>query len=292
MKRVLTYVTVLAVLLTLFSVRAGAMGETYTYREENGKAVITGICDIADGNLLFPSAIDGLEVTAIDDWAFSGIAGLYSVYIPGSIAKIGDGAFSGCKGLNSVTLENGVSLVGWDAFSDCVSLTDITLPGSVKTVGGFAFSGCRSLAAITLSHGTARINNFAFENCTSLVSVFLPDSVEEIGLSAFDSCDKLSDIYYGSDKTGKKNMAILESNRAVFGAAWHYNYSSGGVLAGDINGDGSLNNKDLTRLFQYLSDWNVYAVGDALDVNGDGAVNNKDLTRLFQFLSDWDVAAY
>ena len=63
-------------------------------------------------------------------------------------------------------------------------------------------------------------------------------------------------------------------------------------IPGDINGDDAVNNKDLTRLFQYLSDWDVEVDEAALDVNGDGAVNNKDLTRLFQYLSDWDVVIF
>ena len=61
------------------------------------------------------------------------------------------------------------------------------------------------------------------------------------------------------------------------------------LLAGDINGDGSTNNKDLVRLFQYLSGWNVTVQTNVLDTNGDGAVNNKDLIRLFQYLSGYDV---
>ena len=60
-------------------------------------------------------------------------------------------------------------------------------------------------------------------------------------------------------------------------------------VPGDINGDTNVNNKDLSLLFQYLSDWDVEVNEPALDVNGDGYVNNKDLSLLFQYLSDWDV---
>ena len=60
-------------------------------------------------------------------------------------------------------------------------------------------------------------------------------------------------------------------------------------VPGDINADGTVNNRDLTRLFQYLSNWNVAVNEPALDVNGDGSINNRDLTRLFQYLSNWNV---
>ena len=63
-------------------------------------------------------------------------------------------------------------------------------------------------------------------------------------------------------------------------------------IRGDINGDGEVDNKDLTRLFQYLSNWDVAVNEPALDVNGDSSVDNKDLTRLFQYLSNWDVVIY
>ena len=63
-------------------------------------------------------------------------------------------------------------------------------------------------------------------------------------------------------------------------------------IPGDINNDKSVNNKDLLRLFKYLSGWNVTINEAALDVNGDGFVNNKDINRLFQYLSNWNVEIF
>ena len=63
-------------------------------------------------------------------------------------------------------------------------------------------------------------------------------------------------------------------------------------IPGDINGDGVVNNKDVVRLFRYLSGFEEPVVEAALDINGDGAVNNKDVVRLFQYLSDYDVSIH
>ena len=60
-------------------------------------------------------------------------------------------------------------------------------------------------------------------------------------------------------------------------------------LPGDINGDGVVNNKDLTRLQRYIKYHNVDVVELNLDVNGDGKINNKDLTRLQLYLKYKDV---
>ena len=62
--------------------------------------------------------------------------------------------------------------------------------------------------------------------------------------------------------------------------------------AGDINGDGEVNNKDLTRLLQYITGIKVSVDAATLDVNGDKSVNNKDLVRLFKYLSGFDVEIY
>ena len=56
------------------------------------------------------------------------------------------------------------------------------------------------------------------------------------------------------------------------------------VNVGDVNGDGSINNKDITTLFKLLGDPDA-PYSPVNDINGDGSVNNKDVTCLFKSLS-------
>ncbi|MBR3474643.1 MAG: InlB B-repeat-containing protein [Oscillospiraceae bacterium] len=63
-------------------------------------------------------------------------------------------------------------------------------------------------------------------------------------------------------------------------------------IPGDINGDGIVSNKDLTRLQRYLRGQNLEVVEAALDVNGDGKISNKDATRLQRYLKHGDVEIY
>lgn len=61
--------------------------------------------------------------------------------------------------------------------------------------------------------------------------------------------------------------------------------SESGIF-GDINNDGTVNAKDLTRLMKYISGEKVEAYG--VDLNGDGKENAKDLTRLMKYIADPD----
>jgi DNA-entry nuclease len=65
--------------------------------------------------------------------------------------------------------------------------------------------------------------------------------------------------------------------------SWSMAYAK---TAGDINDDGVINGKDLTRLKRYLAgDEVVVNEITSLDANGDGTCNTKDLTRLMKYLS-------
>lgn len=56
------------------------------------------------------------------------------------------------------------------------------------------------------------------------------------------------------------------------------------TLAGDCNGDGLVNNKDVVALFRYVS-YTDAEYDKVYDFNGDNSVNNKDIVALFKFIS-------
>ncbi len=94
-------------------------------------------------------------------------------------------------------------------------------------------------------------------------------------------------------KTMKKTLALILSLIMVVscfsGIITGVQATGVSPIAGDINGDGSVNNKDLTRLMKYIAGEDVVVVTVAIDPNGDGSVNNKDLTRLMRYISGDDI---
>ena len=100
------------------------------------------------------------------------------------------------------------------------------------------------------------------------------------------------DGWYTAEDGGEEITESFEVTEDIMVYAHWVAEENSIFLAGDINGDGVVNNKDLTRLMKYLSGEDVYVVEKALDVNGDGSCNNKDLTRLMKYLAGEDVKIY
>lgn len=75
-------------------------------------------CDIlANGTLTIPAMIDGVAVTTVERYAFSGCNGLTEVIVPASVSEIGYRAFDGCTSLEKVTVLNrgcSIAVSGYD----------------------------------------------------------------------------------------------------------------------------------------------------------------------------------
>ena len=102
--------------------------------------------------------------------------------------------------------------------------------------------------------------------------------------------DPESESVMYTDEQSVENIVVDNDNSTVIlYALWQQNETH---IAGDINGDDAVNNKDLTRLIKYMAGEEVTVQEASLDINGDGSINNKDLTRLMKYLAGEDVEIY
>ncbi|MBR3844425.1 MAG: leucine-rich repeat protein [Clostridia bacterium] len=74
----------------------------------------------------------------------------------------------------------------------------------------------------------------------------------------------------------------------------HFNTVSGTVRVftyypGDLDGNDTVDNKDLSLLQRYLTGWDVTVNTEAADVIRDGMLDNKDYCQLQRYVNDWDV---
>jgi hypothetical protein len=219
----------------------------FTYTNTNGTITITGYTG-PGGNVTIPSTINGLPVTSIADWAFSGSGTLTMATIPDSVTNIGDSAFNHCANLVTFKMGNGVTSIGSLAFVECISLTSISIPDSVRNIkDGFstmgapyagAFSQCPSLTNATIGSSVTNIGDYAFADdynlrsatilakdvrigssvfydCLSLTNFTIPDGVSSIGDYAFDTCLSLTSLTIGQSLTNIGDFAFQGCSNLV-----------------------------------------------------------------------------
>ncbi len=64
------------------------------------------------------------------------------------------------------------------------------------------------------------------------------------------------------------------------------------ITYGDVNEDGTINNKDYVVLMRYINGWNVYVFEAACDINRDDEIDNRDCALLMQYINGWDVCIH
>ena len=227
----------------------------FAYEEVEGGISITGYSIEGGLDVVIPSNINGKQVVAIGNNAFTtkgvtptGIStnkieyniqplyskkdnyevvpivvvlpeglGITSVIIPNTVTSIGIQAFASNK-LTSVTIPNSVTSIGYGAFEKN-QLTSVTIPNSVTSIGNHAFR-FNNLTSVIIPNSVTSIGNSAFYK-NQLTSVTIPDSVTSIGDSAFykesNSNPNLTKII---NKTGKsfnwKDIVGSTSSSATF----------------------------------------------------------------------------
>lgn len=123
------------------------------------------------------------SVTIIGSWAFFKCKNITNIDFSRclNLTIIEDSAFSCCYNLKSIEFPLTLTTIGDYAFAECYSLTSITFPSSVKSICDSAFSFCSNLRKLILVNSIPPVIGFTpFDNLfTSDLLIFVPeDSVE------------------------------------------------------------------------------------------------------------------
>lgn len=254
---------------------------------------ITGYTGTAT-TLTIPSKISGKPVTWIDGSAFEGCQSLKSVTIPNSVTTIWNGAFASCENLTSITIPDSVTYMGNSIFYCCTNLKTVSLPEGMDTLDNSFFAHCSSLEAVTIPSTVTTIESNVFENCFSLTEIVIPENVTSIGEFVFTGSGVSSITFQGNAPTLSDSSFRFVTANIYYPAdneTWNeeimQNYGGditwipvGGAVAGDLDGDCSVDNRDVEYLLWHTLYPEDFPITVAADFNGDNTIDNQDVEYL------------
>ena len=196
-----------------------SQGLVFELSEDQKSYIFVGLGECKDDEIIIPPTYNGLPVTHIGDYAFSGDELIKRVIIPNSVISIGSWAFSSCKSLESIEIPNSVLTVGIWAFAGCVSLKQIVIPNSITSIEPRLFFGCSLLESVYIPNSVTSIGGFSFAGCSALKSVIISDCVTVIETSAFMGCNILTIYCEAESQPSGWNSSWNYSDRPV---VWGY----------------------------------------------------------------------
>lgn len=179
-------------------------GHLFTYVTNDSTVTIVAYSG-PGGDIVIPSSIVGLPVTAIGDRVFED-SSLTNLTLPNTLAWIGDSAFFRCIGLTNLTIPDSVTNIAGHAFKFCVNLANLQLGNGLRSIGGAAFMGC-ALTRLNIPDSVTNIADGdgyfggtvgAFYG-TGLTNVIIGKGLAYLGLGAFNWCQTLRGVFFRGD---------------------------------------------------------------------------------------------
>ena len=183
------------------SSRAEAQGQEFTYATNNGTITLKTYTG-GGGNVSIPEMINGLAVTAIDDymmWGWFPLTVASVVTIPKSVTNIGSYAFYDFPGLFSISIDPAnpaYSSLDGVLFNKLQTTLfrfpsgkpgPYQIPASVTNIGPIAFTGCSDLFNVTIpdsvvfiERAPAGLNGVGAFSSSDLTSLTIPASITNI----------------------------------------------------------------------------------------------------------------
>ncbi len=161
--------------------------------------------DTLEGVVNIPSSVDGKNVVAIGDEAFSKQERVSKIVFPATVRQIGKNIAPHCFALKNYGVEAGsqyLSVVDGVLFTkdgsrllscpsgrgelhDNTGVSEYVIPANVTSVAPGAFGTCKNLKRITCSDAMTEIEEGTFNGCWGLDIIIFPKNLKKIGRHAF-----------------------------------------------------------------------------------------------------------
>ena len=213
------------------------------------------------------------SLTSIGSSAFESCSSLTSIAILAGVTSIGESAFKDCSNLNTIYCYKNSTAdkytdypsIAKKVYLDDATTTAFTFNSSTGTITGYsgsekvvnipsniggvyvkaigenAFKNNTDIETVIIPEGVNSIEDFAFYKCTGLKYISIPESVTSVSEDGFYRCGALN-ITCKKGSTAD-NISLYPSGSTIV----YY------VENGDINGDGSIDMRDVIILMKYVT---------------------------------------